>query len=204
MISSPIDDDDEGGPGSVVVQLPPRSPPNVIIITKPDPSTFPSGQDEIRSTVVDVSLANPLPDGSFNAEICLEVERTDGESKDDLCLGFFNEEKRRWECQDSCLERNNTARGREVLCGKTDHFTSFAILLAGGSVEGSGCGGDSYLYVTGTWKGDSGLVGALILLMIVIGVILIGLSQIKALNLVFYGKEGTRIRNIRDQEKNFL
>jgi hypothetical protein len=43
--------------------------------------------------------------------------------KEDSCLGFFNEQNE-WECVDDCVYKEN-----DQICGDTDHFTSFAILL---------------------------------------------------------------------------
>jgi hypothetical protein len=148
---------------------------------------------------LEVTFLNQLPEGSFRAQICLEVTtKKSGESKSDLCLGFFDEEEDRWVCQDSCLKRNSSSSssGKETLCGTTDHFTSFAILLVGGSVKGDKCN-EELRYVTGSWKGDSGLVGALILLMLIIALILVGLSYVPFLRKVFYGEEGARVRDTR-------
>lgn len=69
------------------------------------------------------------PDGlKFNepALVCLDATTTDTKAG---CLGFIDEtvEPAKWVCSDPCLKRvDNT------ICGKTDHFTSFAILLEGG------------------------------------------------------------------------
>ena len=140
---------------------------------------------------------NQLPEGSFRAQICLEVTtKKSGESKSDLCLGFFDEQKDQWVCQDSCLKKNSSSSGKETLCGTTDHFTSFAILLVGGSVKGDKCN-EGLRYVTGSWEGDSGLVGALIFLMLIIALIIVGLSYVPFLRKVFYGEEGARVRETR-------
>ena len=75
------------------------------------------------------------PGGRFAkpVEVCLEQR---GEDKSDsLCLGFFNEASDQWECEDPCLEKKGG-----LLCGSTDHFTNFALLLSGGSSGASGGG----------------------------------------------------------------
>lgn len=75
--------------------------------------------------------------GSGLVDICIDGTLTESE-REHACLGFFDEETGAWRCQDVCLQAN---AGK--LCGKTDHFTTFAILLsgAGRSVEGDPCGG---------------------------------------------------------------
>lgn len=44
------------------------------------------------------------------------------------CLGYFDEHDKAWVCEDACLEVD---KGGKV-CGTTDHFTNFAVLLEGG------------------------------------------------------------------------
>lgn len=56
--------------------------------------------------------------------ICLE----DVEEDQEKCLGYYNEKKERWECEDRCLKK----KGNNY-CGETDHLTSFALLLGGGN-----------------------------------------------------------------------
>ena len=51
----------------------------------------------------------------------------------DTCLGFVNDEGE-WECGDNCLKQNS----RGQLCGTTDHFTNFAILLSSNTKGGNG------------------------------------------------------------------
>lgn len=60
------------------------------------------------------------------ARVCLDATTPDTKAG---CLGFIDEtvDPPKWVCQDPCLKRvDNT------ICGETDHFTSFAILLNGG------------------------------------------------------------------------
>jgi hypothetical protein len=54
-------------------------------------------------------------------------------------------------------------------------------------------------FVTSSWWGDLTLVGALIVLMIIIGAALLILSKVPALGVVFYGREGTRVRQLRNR-----
>jgi len=72
------------------------------------------------------------PDGSkFAKKVSVCVKPTAGKKTDNACLGFLNAEKK-WECVDECLESKG-----DLLCGDTDHFTNFAILLTGG--KGTSC-----------------------------------------------------------------
>jgi hypothetical protein len=66
-------------------------------------------------------------------------------------LGFYNNENE-WKCVDECLE---VSEGQ--LCGETDHFTSFAILL-GGNGNNDKCNSDSQIviqYLTWIFLGTS-------------------------------------------------
>jgi hypothetical protein len=71
------------------------------------------------------------PDGlSFAAPATVCLKAADpGDAG--ACLGYIDTSARVpvWRCEDPCLEKKSTGE----LCGKTDHFTSFAILLSGSS-----------------------------------------------------------------------
>lgn len=72
------------------------------------------------------------------ATLCLKADTS---KAGDSCLGFYDEEKKTWGCQDECLKEHD-----DMLCGDTDHFTSFAILLGGsGGGKGSCDADDKYL-----------------------------------------------------------
>ena len=58
------------------------------------------------------------------AELCFSA--TDRE-RDNRCLAFLDEATSTWRCEDQCLEEEDG-----LLCGTTDHFTNFAILVGGG------------------------------------------------------------------------
>ena len=47
-------------------------------------------------------------------------------------MGFLDA-KDKWRCQDPCLSKNQNGQ----LCGITDHFTNFALLLSGANGKGS-------------------------------------------------------------------
>lgn len=112
--------------GATVVQFPPgavESPvvPLVNMVTPTD-SSAPLG-----SGVVEVSL----PGGKQPLQpvtICLATPPTLQDKG--ACLAYWDSAaaKPEWKCQDQCL----TSVGDNLLCGQTDHFTNFAILLGGG------------------------------------------------------------------------
>jgi hypothetical protein len=80
------------------------------------------------SQIVEIALFDAAGDEITQLEepvtLCLKADTSKG---GDSCLGYYDAEKKTWECQDECLKENG-----DLLCGKTDHFTSFAILLGGG------------------------------------------------------------------------
>ena len=85
------------------------------------------------------------PNGKFkkDVEICLSL----GGKADpgDLCLGYFDDKSGGWKCEDVCLEKSG-----DQLCGSTDHFTNFALLLSGGAGKNKdSCDDDEDTYVTG-------------------------------------------------------
>ena len=196
--------------GEVFILLPLNSPPNQLIVSDPDPRvTETLDSDSFRSIVVSVSLASPLIQGSFSAEICLSVDQD--EDIDDLCLGFFNEDTNSWDCEDECLETidkeeeevfDETKRkddGTKQVCGTTDHFTNFAILLVGSNgVNGDPCSSSTNdAYFTGDWRGDLGVVGGFCLILLLCILIVVVLSYVRALRPLFFGDEGNRVKNLR-------
>lgn len=96
--------------------------PTMFTGTTPDPST-PAGP--VVSEPIELG-----PSGTFDAELEVCLEYNGGENVDDLCLGFVNDDDE-WVCEDACLESKDNGQ----LCGKTNHFTNFALLLGG---EGGG------------------------------------------------------------------
>lgn len=96
----------------------------------------------VERPVVDVKRASGVydftPDGqTFKAPatVCLGASFAPDES---VCLGYYDEDNRSWKCQDECLEQVSPS----FWCGKTDHFTNFAILLRGSSSKENRCGAD--------------------------------------------------------------
>ena len=93
-----------------------------------------NSNEPIGNSVVDITIldfaGNSLTRLTGSVEICLTEEQT---SKN-VCLGFYNTQTGEWECEDKCLTKKN-----DRYCGKTDHLTSFALLLNGGGVNNGQC-----------------------------------------------------------------
>lgn len=93
------------------------------------------GNIEFGNTILDITLydefGNSISELPKPMRICLREEKHDGNT----CLGFFDETRGRWKCEEDCLERENGN-----YCGETDHLTNFALLLGGNG--GGGADGD--------------------------------------------------------------
>ncbi len=66
------------------------------------------------------------PNGKFGEPVEICVTPNFGAKTDTACLGYLDKDK--WVCEDTCLEEKG---GK--LCGTTSHFTTFALLLVGGT-----------------------------------------------------------------------
>jgi len=140
--------------------------------------------ETIRSDVISIELKSSIGQSTQlddEIEICI---RSDGnEEKDDLCLGFLNENKNppEWECQDECLEDSTSqdyGNQESLFCGTSDHLTNFALLLGGSN--SNPCGDSSQDYITGSYSGDLILVMCTIGAAIVFVCIIVGLGSIIA------------------------
>jgi len=166
--------DDQGNEiGRVDIRLPLGSPPNQLIFSEPllEAETA-LDEDAFKSAIIEVSLSIPLPEGSFRAEICLDVDKE--EDIDDLCLGLYDEQSKEWECEDECLKEKDDDDDdddqKKLVCGHTQHFTNFAILLVGSSgVKGNRCHAKE-TYFTGDWRGDLGVAGGVALFFLLVAV----------------------------------
>ena len=76
-------------------------------------------------------------------------------------MGYLDENNE-WVCEDECISSDNNGK----YCGTTDHFTSFAILLDGGSGTG-GCGSDD---------GINEIISYLSLAFIILAIILVAIA----------------------------
>ena len=96
-----------------------------------------SNQQALLSTVV---LNITLLDGQGNSitqlnsplTICLALVK-EPKKGEKLCLGFFDETKAKWRCEDECLTSvtKGNAKIDNLLCGQTGHLTNFALLVTG-------------------------------------------------------------------------
>ena len=190
-----------GGPdGDEVgtIYIPPNAVPpgSVINIDQPDSDVI--DNERVRSVVFDVSVEGFSSFRlSSKARICLDVGPR--QRAKDLCLGFFNEQKGEWECEDECTKDENLNNKRAV-CGKTDHFTTFALLLSSGN-ESSGCDDDA-AFVTGSADGDGILFACVIALAIMIIVVAIVVSYVPLVRRVIVGsyiyEQRRAIQKVRD------
>lgn len=180
--------------GDVLVDVPPTAPSGAVIeTTEPDLEIIQSSDlSTVASLIVNIKLQNPYDDLGGNVDVCLKADDT---NDDNLCLGFLDETVNppEWICEDHCLQKNNDG----LYCGKTDHFTNFALLLSGGS-SGNGCGSSGDDWITNSWYGDFMLILGCSLAIIMIAVIFIILSSfVTPCRRFIYGKEGARILKTR-------
>ena len=97
------------------------SNPNVEVIQQ-------SNTQDVKSIILDIKLDDNSTQLGGDVEICIQPIQSNSNIKD-LCLGFLDESSKppKWECEDNNLKKKSSG----LLCGKTNHFTNFAILLAG-------------------------------------------------------------------------
>jgi hypothetical protein len=191
--------------GQVVINLPGSGTGTVSVVIQPvNPDVMRVVDNSaVRSVPVDISLDQAVP--AFEAKICLQTDKG-GRSRKDFCLGYIANENEfahtnlrpKWHCEDSCLEENG-----DQLCGYTDHFTSFAILLSTSNsvVSGGGCGSKLKTnYITGSQNGDIALTVSVIAFVFLIAVLVfVMFSYIPILRKLALGPEGYRIYRLTHQ-----
>ena len=130
------------------------------------------------------------------AEICVEVSNTQ-ELTNESCLGFFDLSLNppKWICEDPCITIDYDTG---EVCGVTTHFTSFAVLLAGGGRTGTQCESSYELYIFDEAWQD------LILLLCTSGFIVCVVFSFGCFlafspfgKRIMYGEEGSRIKKVR-------
>jgi len=190
-----IDDlvDEDGTP---LVVVPPFTPLGLpIVLSFPNDELVRSSDlSSVKSIIVDINVANGNNQNlGGNVEICFKSKEEEG--SEDLCLGFLDETTNppEWKCEDKCLEENND----NLLCGETEHFTNFALLLNGGASGSSGCESSSEDWITGSIKGDFILLSTCVAIIILCILIILCVSITKPGKRVIFGKEGFRIQNAR-------
>ena len=161
---------------------------SIITINNPDIDLInQSDTSDIVSFIVDFQLSDGSTDLGGDVEICFESNHN---SNDNLCLGYLDESLNppEWICQDHCLQKNSDG----LICGNTDHFTNFALLLSG-SGNNANCGDEDY-WITGSGLGDFYLVLSCALFCLIVALIFICVVlNNKNLQLCLMGREGMRI-----------
>jgi len=146
----------------------------------------------VRSAVVDITLTvdgKVVTQLSDPIEICLTIANTlDAPPQDELCLGYFNVNQQEWVCEDLALSLN--AEGQ--LCGETGHLTSFALLLGGAL----GSSGEYFPQSTIAWLSLGFIAGALVVIVISIGVIEVRFKRKMLHEKKVYRNLDSRIRNL--------
>ena len=77
----------------------------LLYVTMKEPPT----PDQFNSLVIQLDLfdleGNELVSFNSDAEICFSVKKD--EARSNQCLGYYDEDKNRWLCEDPCLKENN-------------------------------------------------------------------------------------------------
>ena len=118
---------------------------------------------QLGSTIVDITLTDSFGTKITELDEPITICFNQNEVNDDSCLSFYNEDTEEWECEDYCLELVG-----DEYCGKTNHLTSFALLLnVDGSNGGNGaCGSSNNDYLIYAWI-SLGLVGFSLIIFII-------------------------------------
>ena len=106
-------------------------------------------------------------------------------------MGYFDVQTNSWVCQDKCLKPSSN----HFVCGSTNHFTNFGVLLEGSS---SGCDPQ---YIFGKAVYDSILALGIAGIVVCCGIMILAFGSTKIGRRLIAGKEAERIRNTRT--KNF-
>lgn len=89
-------------------------------------------ESAILSVTLQDEYGNEINNFDEPVQLCFSAN---GKSTSNKCLNYYDEDKGEWVCTDPCLEASN-----DLICGFTNHFTNFAILLGGGGEDE--CGDD--------------------------------------------------------------
>jgi len=120
------------GSTTIVLDQPDKESGAELILLSPTEEARNAG-NRVISEIINVELVNNNGDviqPNGKVEICFTVDN----KENGACLSFYDEVKKKWICEDPCLRYSD---GRA--CGKTNHFTNFAVILSG-SGSSSGCG----------------------------------------------------------------
>ena len=167
--------------------IPLRAPSGVDIIESAPNQDLMLSSDtsDVSSEIINLELADPNASLGGDVSICFKPFEPK-KKLDSYCLGFLDESQRppQWICEDKCLEVEN-----DYLCGKTDHFTNFALLLdstTGGNGNSDPCASTPINYLF-TW---------LSLAFAALGILFV-ICAILAIELRFKFKEARRFMVLR-------
>jgi len=123
-------------------------------------------------------------------ELCFRVEKQKKGDQRKRCLSYINPDNGEWECLDEKdFKVTEISRETELLCGKTPHLTSFAVLLGAPPGGGPGGSGSSGRNIQGIWIAEVVLAGTIILLAILI--IVLG-PRVRFMRKVIFGYDSDR------------
>jgi hypothetical protein len=186
---------DLGGNDTAEIISPPSNDGTFIIV--PNPNLPPvENSPNIISQVVEITFVseNGTPvvfDGE--AKLCFQVNQ----SRSDSCLGYLDESVSppKWKCEDECLDSH---QGK--VCGKTSHFTSFAILLQGGA--GGGCDSGIGFILGSGWKDLVLILSFVVSLWCCLCLLVLCACCTPCGKRAFYGEEHNRVATIRRVSRN--
>ena len=107
-------------------------------------------------------------------------------------MGYFDVQTNSWICQDKCLKSSSN----NFVCGSTNHFTNFGILLEGVS---SGCDPQ---YIFGKAIYDSILALGIAGIVCCCDILILAFGSTKIGRRLIGGKEAERIRKARAKKLN--
>ena len=181
---------------AVMVRPPVGAPEDTLEVMPVNRNQVPT-PDLLASDAVSLVLRNgagEIIQPQEPVKICLLADRQ--QAGEDACLGFLDERgSGQWKCQDRCLQEKNN-----LLCGDTDHFTNFALLLTGGG--GGGCGKSSWIFRE-SWK-DGVLLGSFFGAALICIILIVAFSFCPLGSRCIRGKEGSRIHRLRHRNHSEL
>lgn len=124
-------------PGNVRDRLPLGTQLNIDLVEYPS-------EGSLGSAVVDLTLTDSqgrTVEFAGNIELCFSLT---GAAAEFGCLGYYDEECEEWVCEDKNLQDK-----QGQVCGSTNHFTSFALLI--GNNYYSACGKRAAVDEVVTW-----------------------------------------------------
>lgn len=140
------------------------------------------------SDTVDVSVIG----GEVVGDVKICLKNTGSAKSGDSCLGYIDESSGKWKCEDHCLNQEKN----DYLCGKTNHFTSFAILFGGIAKKNGGCKSNDD-YILDNTNDDVILSFSVLAFVCLVGLIFAIVMTMTPLKRYLYGKEGYRVYSLR-------